>query len=146
VRLPDPSSWTPLGIGLRVVVVLIVGALAWTVVYRLFFQGQDLARERGNLVVAEEQGTAEGQIVDDTLQAVRERDVYREHVTTVVRETRKEIDDAWTGETVGTDVDAAGAAALCGLHDSLCRPAAPTAVQPVRGPLPGADAARPAAD
>ena len=121
---------------------LVVAGLLCVVVYRLFFQGQDLARERGNRIVAEEQQRAEGRIVDGTMGAVKEREVYREHVTTVVREADEEIDHAWQGESVGIDVDRAGAAALCGLHDGLCRPAAAEAVQPLRETVPGGDAAR----
>lgn len=133
MRIPQVS-------GLRLAAYLVGGlialALAGTVVYRLFFQGQDLAREKGNRVVAEEQVTAEADIAQGAMEAVREREVYREHVTTIVRESGKEVDDAWNGETVGEGVDSAGAAALCKLHDSLCRPAPAEAVQPVRRPVP----------
>jgi predicted PurR-regulated permease PerM len=36
--------------------------LLWAVVYRLFYQGQDLAKAKGNAIVATEQGTAETNI------------------------------------------------------------------------------------
>ncbi len=129
MKLPQLSAakWALYGVG-----ALLALALVGVVVYRLFFQGQDLARERGERVVAEEQSTAEGYIVDGTMGAIREREVYREHVTTVVRDGTKEIDNVWTGETVGYGVDNVGAAALCSLHDSLCRPDRPAPVQPVR--------------
>jgi hypothetical protein len=114
-------------------VISLVAALAiYLVIYRIFFQGQDLARERGNSVVAEEQVAAEGAIVDNTLSSIRERDIFRTHTTTIVRESTKEIDNAWTGEQVGQDVDVAGSTALCKLHNSLCRLPADEAVQPVR--------------
>jgi predicted metalloprotease len=122
----------PVKLAWRIVIGLVVTGLLFVVVYRLFFQGQDLAREKGNRIVAEEQNTAEGQIVDNTMKAIRSRDIYREHTTTIVRESREEINNAWTGETVGQAVDAAGADALCRMHDDLCRPSASPGVQSIR--------------
>lgn len=128
-NLPQLSAtkWAVYGLG-----AVLALCLAGVVVYRLFFQGQDLAREHGARVVAEEQSAAEGSIVDGTMGALHERDAYREHVTTVVRDGTREIENVWTGETVGDGVDRAGAAALCRLHDSLCRPDGSAPVQPVR--------------
>lgn len=128
--LVPQARWAKLAIGTVVGVAII--ALLWVVAYRLFFQGQDLARERGNAVVTAEQTQAEDAIVRNTLETVRERDVYREHVRTTVMQGKKEIDDAWHGETVGEGVDRAGADALCKLHDSLCRPAPTEDLQQVR--------------
>lgn len=130
--MPKLSSFVPASWPLRVLALAAIGLVAYVGVYRLFFQGEDLAREKGNRIVAEEQVQAEGQIVDNAMSAVKEREVFREHVTTIVRESNQEVNDAWTGEQVGEDVDAAGAAALCSLHDSLCRPAPSPAVQPIR--------------
>lgn len=125
---PGKTAVKPL---LYVLGAILAGVLVWQVAYRLLYQGQDLAREKGGRVVAEGQVQAEGAIVDGAMGAVREREVYREHVVTTVREAKENIDGAWNGEQVGEGVDAAGAAALCRLHDSLCRrPSAP--VQPVR--------------
>lgn len=96
------------------------------------FGNPELRRERGNTIVAQEQGRAEANIADGTINTVRERDVYREHVREIVREGTQEVNNAWNGETVGADVDAAGAATLCRVHHSLCRPSGPEAVQPLR--------------
>lgn len=121
------AKWAAYAVG-----ALLLAGLAYLAVYRLFFQGQELKREQANRVVAEEQVMAESNIVEGTMGAIREREVYREHVTTVVREGTKEVNNAWNGEQVGEDVDTAGAAALCGLHDSLCRHPSPEVMQQVR--------------
>lgn len=109
------------------------------------FGNPEVRRERGNTVVSQEVGKAEANIADKSIERVRERDVYREHVRNVVIEGQKGVRDGWKGESVGTEVDAAGRAALCRLHDSFCGPGAAKEVQPVRGPVPGADPARQAA-
>jgi hypothetical protein len=118
-----------------VFVAVVIGLLIWlasAVVYRLFYQGQDLKKAQGNAIVATEQQKAEGNIATAAMGAMKERDVYHETVRTIVTEGRSNVNDAWKGETVGDDVDRAGADALCRLHNSLCRqpPAAP--VQQVR--------------
>lgn len=120
-------GWVRIALGLVVAGLLVWGG--YTVIYRLFLQPADLAREKGNRVVAEEQLNAEGKIADTTMNTIKERDVYREHVREIVTESRSEVDAAWTGETVGQDVDRIGAAALCQLHDSLCRAAPAEEVQ-----------------
>lgn len=116
---------SPLARGISAVATLIMVVLVvwllWAVVYRLFYQGQDLAKARGATIVATEQGTAESKIAGTAMDAMKERDVYHETVRTIVTEGRSNINDAWKGETVGADVDRAGAAALCRVHDSLCR-------------------------
>lgn len=126
---------TPTGRAVSAVGTLIVAALAiwliWAVVYRLFYQGQDLKKAQGNAIVATEQGKAESNIAGAAMNAMQERDVYHETVRTIVTEGRSNVNDAWKGETVGDGVDRAGSAALCRLHDTLCRqPPAP--VQQVR--------------
>lgn len=103
------------------------------------FGNPEVQRQRGGRLVAEEQAQAEANIADRTIEHVREREIYREHVTELVREGQGRVNDAWNGETVGEDVDAAGAATLCRLHDSLCRGTGSTPVQPVREPVPGAN-------
>lgn len=105
----------------------------WAVVYRLFYQGQDLAKAKGNAIVATENGKAEGNIADATMNAVAERDHGRDEIRVVVQEGRSKVNDAWKGETVGDDVDRAGADALCKLRpDRLCRGSGTPAVQPIR--------------
>lgn len=117
---------------ISLIVVGLVVWLLWAVVYRLFYQGQDLAKAKGNAIVATEQGTAETKIAGTAMDAMKERDVYHETVRTIVTEGRSNVNGAWKGETVGADVDRAGAAALCRVHDSLCRQPAAPPVQPVR--------------
>lgn len=127
---------SPVGRVLVALSTLVVTGLAvwllWAVVYRLFYQGQDLTKAKGDAVVATEQGTAETRVVDQTMNTVRERDRGRDEIRIVVQEGRSNVNDAWKGESVGTDVDRAGAAALCGVHDSLCRQPPAPPVQPVR--------------
>lgn len=115
----------------RIVAVAAVLVLGYVVVYRLLFQGQDLARERGGRTVAEGQRDAAEKTAGTTLDTIREREVYRETVRDIVTKSEEDVNAAWQGESVGKGVDRAGADALCRLHRDLCRdPAAP--VQPVR--------------
>jgi hypothetical protein len=119
--------------GIAAVVILgLIAWLLWAVVYRLFFQGQDLAKEKGNAIVAQEQGKAESNIAVKTLDSVKERDAGREEIRIIVQEGRSRVDEAYKGETVGVDVDRAGADALCRVHNGLCRHPGPATVQPVR--------------
>jgi hypothetical protein len=137
-----PKPWM---IWVKLAGVLIVTVLIGWVVWKLFFADiqKRVAAEKGGRVVAEEQVKAEANIADKTIERVRERDVYREHVTNIVHEGQGKVDAVWDGKSVGKDADAAGAGALCKLHDSLCRGApAGAEVQPVRQPVPGADRAR----
>lgn len=102
------------------------------------FGNPEVARERGNTVVATEQGKAEASIADKTIETVRERDVYRERITNVVREGQEAINAADKGQKMDPEIDAAVAAGLCRVHDSLCRKSsAGPQVQPVREPVPG---------
>jgi hypothetical protein len=100
----------------------LIGWLCWRLlIYPFFVQPQELAKEKGGRVVAEEQVKAGENIAAGTIEKIRERDVYREHTREIVERRTKEVDNAWKGETVGNEVDAAGAAALCELHVDLCR-------------------------
>lgn len=98
----------------------------------LIFGNTEASAARGETVVAKEQTKAEANIADQAVGQVHERDVYREHVTQVVHDSEGKVNGSWKGERVGKDVDAAGADALCRLHDSLCRGPRPAPVQPVR--------------
>jgi hypothetical protein len=121
-----------------IIIALVVGAMVFAVsrfsgaIHYLIFGNTEAKVERGNVVVAKEQTKAEAKIADTAIEQVHERDVYREHVTNVVHDSEGKVDGAWHGETVGADVDAAGADALCRLHDTLCRGPRPAAVQPLR--------------
>jgi predicted PurR-regulated permease PerM len=55
------------------VAVALVVWLLWAVVYRLFYQGQDLAKAKGDAIVATEQGTAETKIAGTAMDAMKER-------------------------------------------------------------------------
>lgn len=96
------------------------------------FGNPEVKREQANTKIAQEQVVAETEIADAAIGQVRERDVYREHIRTVVRESQEQVDEVWDGESVGRDVDAAGSAALCRVHHDLCRPDPSADVQPVR--------------
>jgi hypothetical protein len=137
-----PRPWMP---WLKLAGIVIVAALIGWAVWKLFFADSQrrVAAEKGGRIVAEEQVTAEANIADKTIERVREREVFREHVTNIVHEGQGKVNDAWKDESVGKDVDAAGADTLCRLHDSLCR-STPTGapVQPVREPVSGADGTR----
>lgn len=112
---------------------------AWSGIKNAIFGDPEVQRERGGRVVAEEQTAAEANIADQTIEHVRERDVYREQVRVVVREGQERVNAADHGQPMDPAIDAAVAAGLCGVHHSLCRGTAPADVQPVREPLPRAD-------
>lgn len=126
----------PGGTAARIVIGLVLaGLLAWggyTVIYRLFIQPAELKKAQADMIVGEEQLVAERAIADQTTEKVIERDVYRETVRNIVTESKEQVDASWNGETVGEGVDAAGAAALCRLHDDLCRGTGPEEMQPLR--------------
>jgi hypothetical protein len=136
------AIWARVVIGLAVAL-LAIGLLVRLsgAAHELIFGNTEAKREHGNVIVAQEQTKAEGAIAGKTIDTVHERDVYREHVTSVVHDGQEKVNNAWHGETVGVDVDAAGAAALCRVHDSLCRRAPAADVQPVCRPVPGRDGA-----
>lgn len=99
----------------------------------MLFGNTEAKREHANVVVAQEQTKAESKIADATIQTVHERDVYREHVTQVVHDGQERVNAADHGQQMDPAIDAAVAAGLCSLHDSLCRRAQRSeAVQPVR--------------
>lgn len=105
---------------------------AWGGIKDRIFGNPEVTRQKAAVSVATQQGKAEANIADGTVGAVREQDIYREHVTNVVHDSEGRINNAWHNETVGTSVDAAGADALCQLHDSLCRGPRAAPVQPLR--------------
>ncbi len=132
-RFKSFAPWARVVIlGCLAVLAFFLIASAFTGIKHAIFGNPEVERQRGGRIVAEEQIEAEANIADGTIDTVRARDVYREHVRGIVREGAQEVNDAWNGETVGKDVDAAGAATLCRMHDSLCRGAGAATVQPVR--------------
>ena len=133
------GRYTGLSMVARVIVAVVLVVVAVFVVmrfsgamHRLIFGDTEAKRQHANAVIAKEQTKAEAKIADTTVQTVHERDVYHERVTNIVHESEGKVSHAWKGETVGQDVDAAGADALCRLHDSLCRSSGPAEVLPVR--------------
>jgi hypothetical protein len=126
-------------IGARIVIALALGLLVVGLGIRfadalhvLIFGNTEAKREQGNTRVAQEQTKAESNIAAGTIQTVHERDVYREHVTNIVREGQENIHAVDHGQPMDPAIDAATADALCRVHDSLCRPGAAPPVQPVR--------------
>jgi hypothetical protein len=133
------ARFNTFSIGARIVIALAIGLLAIGLLIRLsgaahelIFGNTEAKREHGNVVVAQEQTKAEGKIADATIQTVHERDVYREHITQVVHDGQERIHAVDKGQQMDPAIDAAGAAALCSVHDSLCRRPGAEAVQPVR--------------
>lgn len=104
------------------IVLLVVLTLGFAVYKGLYwmFGGKEAARERGNAIVAEEQGKAAVGAAQTATNKVIERYEYHKEVDRVVVQGQQGVNNAWKGESVGKDVDAAGRAALCGLHDSFC--------------------------
>lgn len=90
----------------------------------------DVIRAEADAEVAREQGAAEQEIGKAATDAVIERHYYHDRTTKIVEQAKRDIAAADDGGMINEEMDAAGAAALCGLHDSLCRGAGqPPAVQ-----------------
>lgn len=108
---------------IKALAALAVAAAVTFVLWKLFFADiqRRVTQEKGGRVVAEEQVGAEANIADGTITAVRERDVYRERITTVVREAQERVNAADKGQQMDPAIDAAVADGLCGVHISLCR-------------------------
>lgn len=130
----------------RIVIAGCIIFLGWFLISNAFsgikhaiFGNPEVKRERAAATVARENTKAEAAIADNTIEQVHERDVYREHVREIVRVNQERVNAADTGQRMDPAIDAAVAAGLCGVHDSLCRSGARPAVQPVREPVPGED-------
>lgn len=131
----------------RIVIALALGLLVVGLALRasealhvLIFGDTEARRERGNAVVAREQTRAESNIADQAIATVHERDVYREHVREVVRDSQERVNGADHGQQMDPAIDAAVADGLCRVHDSLCRRSPGAApLQPLRRPVPRAD-------
>jgi hypothetical protein len=102
------------------------------------FGDPEVKRAQAGTVVAKEQTKAEANIADNVIQTVHERDVYREHVREVVHDGQGKVNAVDHGQQMDPAIDAAVAAGLCSVHDSLCRGTGAAPVQPVRQPVPGA--------
>jgi hypothetical protein len=132
------ALWARIVIGACVLVlgyVLITSAFSG--IKHAIFGNPEVKREQGRTIVAREDTKAEANIADGTIERVRERDVYREHVREIVREGQEKVNAADRGQQMDPEIDAAVAAGLCGVHDSLCRRPPTAPVQPVRQPVPG---------
>jgi hypothetical protein len=102
---------------------LVVIALIGFVIWKLFFADiqRRVAEERGGRVVAEEQAQGAKETgIEAGKTVVR---TYERHtmVDRIVKEGQSNVNEAYAGGEVEPAVDAAGAAALCGLHVDLCR-------------------------
>lgn len=122
------------GIAALALVALLLSSMVTGLRDRIF-GNPEVAREKGNGAVAREETRAAEQTTDQTIDAVRERDVYRETVREVVRQGQERINAADHGQQMDPAIDAATADSLCRLHDSLCRRPAGAAVQPLREPV-----------
>lgn len=128
------APWARLVIGLAVLLLVVgLGIRMTGAVKYLIFGDTEAKREHANTVVAQEQTKAEANVADKTIATVHERDVYREHITNVVHDSQGKIHAVDQGQPMDPAIDAAVAAGLCSVHDSLCRRLpGPAPVQPVR--------------
>lgn len=130
-----PWARITIKVGAAVLVALLVYFLitsAFDGIKHAIFGNPEVKRAQAETIVAEEQIEAEAEIADSTLETVRERDVYREHFRTIVRDSQERINVADQGQQMDPEIDAAVAAGLCRVHDDLCRGAGAAPVQPVR--------------
>lgn len=119
-RLLGASPWMMVA---KWVLYLILAAVLVFAGYRVLwyvFGGRAAIKAQAEQVVTEEQGkaaTAAGQASAGTL---REHYTYRTETQTIVREGQAAVNQAYKGGKIDEEVHAAGAAALCKLHDDLC--------------------------
>lgn len=109
-------------IGLAVIL-LVVGVAVSSLqsLRNAIFGNPEVIRQQGETIIAEEQGNAARNAGISAGQKIVERYEYHRVVDRLVAEGQGGVNDAWNGESVGKDVDTAGRAALCGLHDSYCQ-------------------------
>jgi hypothetical protein len=119
--MPDPIKpyliWVKLALG--VVALCVIGFVVW----KLFFADiqRRVATERAGKVVAQQQTRAAKETgIDATNTVVR---TYEHHVEIdhVVKGGQDAVSKADHGQQMDPSIDAATAAGLCRLHDSLCR-------------------------
>ena len=116
------SLWARIVIGLVALLIVIGLSVRAVDAFKVFLFGNTEAkREHANTVVAQEQTKAETKIADKAIESVHERDVYREHITQVVHDGQERVNAADHGQQMDPAIDAAVAAGLCSVHDSLCR-------------------------
>jgi hypothetical protein len=104
-------------VALYAVGALLVIALLYFVLHRVLFYGRDVAKAHGAAVVAGETGNASAASGAEAVNTVTRTYEYHTQVDHIVKEGQANVDRQKSFE----DADAAGAAALCGLHHDLCR-------------------------
>lgn len=116
------ALWPRIIIGVAVLAIVVgVGVRAAGALKYLIFGNTEAKEARANTVVAEEQGQAARDTgIEAANTVVRTHERYVE-VEKIVREGQDAIRDADNGEEMAPGIDAAGADALCRLHDDLCR-------------------------
>lgn len=102
----------------------LVALAAVLVLWKLFFADiqRRVKEEQGGRIVAEEHVNAAKETGIEATNTVVHR--YERHVEIdrTVREGQDVVSRLNKGQQMDPEVDAAGAAALCRVHDSLCRP------------------------
>lgn len=107
-----------------VVVTLALSALLVLGVYKglwYVFGGREAIKAHAETQVAQVHADSTTQAGQTATSEVIKRYEYHTEVDKTVEKGQQGVDNAYHGETVGNDVDAAGAAALCSLDPSLCR-------------------------
>lgn len=112
-------SWLKLG-------AYAVGAIIALVILYVAYDrlsGRQAARARGEAVTAQETGNAASATAAEAMNTVTRTYEYHTRVDHIVTEGQANVDRQDNVEAA----DAAAAAALCGLHNDLCRDGAPAA-------------------
>jgi hypothetical protein len=104
-------------------ILILIVAYGW--VKNTFFGGAEAVRQQANGVVQEEQAEAAEHTGGVAVEKTIERAEYHTRQETIVREGLANVDRA----TTARDAHAAGASALCSLHDGCTRPPEAPAVR-----------------
>lgn len=114
-------SWVKLGA--YAIGALLIALLVGTILYRVVFYGRDVAKAGGEAVVSQETGNAAGATGAEAVNTVTRTYEYHTQVDHIVKEGQSNVDRQNSVEAA----DSAGADALCGVSNNLCRPGPPAA-------------------
>lgn len=118
-----PAPWEPYAIWIKLAAGVIGLLLVGFVVWKLFFADiqRRVKEEHANGVVAKEQTQSAKETGIEATNTVVKTFEYHTEVDRIVKEGQNDVNKVNKGQQVDPEIDAAGAAALCRVHASLCR-------------------------
>lgn len=122
MKLPPQATLIKWGAIALVAILLIFSVKAFFGnIKEAIFGDPEVIQARGETEVARVETEAAVTAGKASNEALVTRYEYHREVERVVRDGQANVNAAYKGGKIDEDVDAAGAAALCSLHDGLCR-------------------------